>query len=95
MHRELEELREVKDATLEVADSIMDARDIINARRRAQLTDNSDRFPALSRVFDNIEYPKDFKPTNMQKYDGKQDPSQWLRLYSTTVSVAGGDTVTP
>ena len=29
-----------------------------------------------------------------QKYDGKQDPTQWLRLYSTAVSVAGGDTNT-
>jgi hypothetical protein len=72
----------------------VDAWDIINARRRAQLADNSDCFPALSRVFDNIEYPKDFKPTNIQKYDGKQDPAQWFCLYSTTVSVAGGDTNT-
>ena len=49
----------------EVADSIMDARDIINARRRAQLADNSDRFLALSSVFENVEYPRDFKPTNI------------------------------
>ena len=49
----------------EVADSRMDAQDIINARRRAHLADISDRFPALSSVFDNIEYPKDFKPTNI------------------------------
>ena len=75
----------------EVANSIVDAQDIINARRRAQLADNSDHFEALSKAFDNIEYPKDFKPTNIQKYDGKQDPAQWLRLYSTTFSVAGGD----
>ena len=72
----------------------MDARGIINARRRAHLTDNSDQFPALSSVFDNIEYPKDFKPTNIKKYDSKQDPAQWLRLYSTAVSVAGGNTNT-
>ena len=72
----------------------MDARDIINARRRAQLADNSDRFPTLSSVFDNAEYPKDFKPTNIQKYNGKQDPAQWLCLYSTAVSVARGDTNT-
>jgi len=78
----------------EVADSIMDARDIINARRRAHLADNSDRFPVLSSIFDNIEYPKDFKPTNIQKYDGKQDPDQWLCLYSTALSVAEGDTNT-
>ena len=43
----------------------MDARDIINARRGAQLADNSDHFLALSSVFDNIEYLKDFKPTNI------------------------------
>jgi hypothetical protein len=49
----------------------MDARDIINARRRSKLADNSDRFQALSKVFDNIEYLKDFKPMNIQKYDGK------------------------
>ena len=78
----------------EVADSIMDARDIINTRRRAQLADNSDHFPALSSVFDNIEYLKDFKPTNIQKYESKQDPAQWLCLYSTIISVAGGDTNT-
>jgi len=53
----------------------MDAHDIINTRRRSQLADNSDRFQALSRVFDNVEYPKDFKPMNIQKYDGKQDPA--------------------
>ena len=72
----------------------MDARDIINARRSSQLADNSDHFQTLSRAFDNIEYPKGFKPTNIQKYDGKQDPAQWLRLYSTAISVAGGDTNT-
>ena len=50
----------------------MDARDIVNARRRAHLADTSDRFPTLSSVFDNVEYPKDFKPTSIQKYDGKE-----------------------
>ena len=72
----------------------MDAQGIINARHRAHLANNSDRFPAHSSVFGNVEYPKDFKPTNIQKYDGKQDPAQWLCLYSTAVSVAGGDTNT-
>ena len=78
----------------EVANSVVDARDIINARRRSHLAENSDRFQALSRAFDNIKYLKDFKPTNIQKYDGKQDPAQWLCLYLTAVSVAGGDTNT-
>ena len=78
----------------EIVDSIVDARDIINARRRAQPADNSNRFQALSKAFDNIEYSKNFEPTNIQKYDGKQDPAQWLHLYSTAISVAGGDTNT-
>ena len=67
---------------------------IIEIDRQQHLADNSDRFTALSSVFDNVEYPKDFKSTNIQKYDGKQDPAQWLCLYSTAVSVAGGDTNT-
>ena len=44
---------------------------IIEIDRQQHLADNSDRFTALSSVFDNVEYPKDFKPTNIQKYDGK------------------------
>ena len=72
----------------------MNARDIINARRRVHLADNSDRFPALSSIFDNVEYPTDFKPTNIQKYDGKQDPAEWLCLYSSAISVARRDTNT-
>ena len=27
---------------------------------------------------------------NLKKYDGKQDPRQWLRIYSTAIDVAGG-----
>ena len=72
----------------------MYALDIINARHQAHLAENFDRFPAISSTFDNVEYPKHFKPTNIQKYDGKQDPSQWLRLYSTAINVAGGDIYT-
>ena len=26
---------------------------------------------------------------NLKKYDGKQDPKQWLRIYSTAIEVAG------
>ena len=27
---------------------------------------------------------------NLKKYDGKQDPRQWLRIYSTAIEAAGG-----
>ena len=34
--------------------------------------------------------PEKFKPTGITKYDGKQDPIQWLRCYSLAVQAAGG-----
>ena len=60
----------------EVATYGVDARQIINARRQGCLSDNVDRFPALSSTFADAEYPKEFKLANHQKYDGKQDPVQ-------------------
>ena len=35
--------------------------------------------------------PEKFKPTGITKYDGKQDPVQWLRCYSLAVQAAGGN----
>jgi hypothetical protein len=78
----------------EVATLGVDACEIINATRQGRLSDNADRFPALSSAFADAEYPKDFKLAILQKYDGKQDPAQWLCLYSTVINVAGGDTAT-
>ena len=77
----------------EVADSIVDSRDIINARHRSQLVDNSNHFQALSRVFDNVEYPKDFKPTNIQKYDGKTVLNGYV--YTRPLLVLQEETLTP
>jgi len=66
-----------------------DAQNFINGRH----ADETDRFPAFSQNINYAEYPIDFSPVNMQnlkKYDGKQDPRQWLRIYSTAIEVAGG-----
>ena len=55
--------------------------------------DETDRFPAFSQNINYAEYPPQFNPANLQnlqKYDGKQDPYQWLRIYSTTIEAAGG-----
>jgi hypothetical protein len=38
-------------------------------------------FPAFSRHLRTIRYPKDFKPS-IEKYDGRSDPSIWLKMYS-------------
>ena len=70
-----------------------DARDFIKAKRHGQFADETDRFPAFSQNINYTEYPTGFNPVNMQnlkKYDGKQDPRQWLRIYSTAIEVAGG-----
>lgn len=74
-----------------------DAREIINARRHGRPGDETDRFPALSQNINYAEYTIGFNPANMQnlkKYDGKQDPRQWLRIYSTAIEVAGGTNYT-
>ena len=58
-----------------------DARDFINAKRHGQHADETDRFPAFSQNVNYAKYPTGFNPVNMQnlkKYDGKQDPHQWL-----------------
>ena len=76
------------------ANSGFDAHAIINARRQGHLSDHFTHFPALSSTFADAHYPKDFKPANLHKYDGKQDPIQWLHLYSTDIDVLVGDTTT-
>jgi hypothetical protein len=34
-------------------------------------------------------YPKEFKPVGIPKYDGKQDPRQWIRCYAVAIEVSG------
>jgi hypothetical protein len=47
-------------------------------------------FPAFSRRLKTIRYPKDFKPA-IEKYDGRSDPSTWLKMYSITAHSSGGN----
>jgi hypothetical protein len=57
------------------------------------MMDETDRFPAFSQNINYVDYPPEFNPSNLQnlqKYDGKQDPRQWRRIYSTTIENAGG-----
>ena len=32
-------------------------------------------------------------PVNIHKYDGKKDPSQWIRCYSAAIRLVGDDSV--
>jgi hypothetical protein len=47
-------------------------------------------FPAFSRCLETIRYPKDFKPA-IDKYDGRSDPSIWLKMYIIAARASGGN----
>jgi hypothetical protein len=47
-------------------------------------------FPAFSRRLRTIRYPKDFKPA-IKKYDGRSDPSIWLKIYSIATRASRGN----
>jgi hypothetical protein len=40
--------------------------------------DDNDRFPVFTSNIIEKSNPKDFKPVRIPKYDGKQDPLQWI-----------------
>jgi hypothetical protein len=76
-----------------------DAQHIIGARRRDRRDkyhNNNDNncFPAFTPNIIEKSYPKDFKPVEIPKYDGKQDPGQWIRCYSVAIMVSGGSNST-
>jgi hypothetical protein len=47
-------------------------------------------FLAFSRRLRTIIYPKDFKPA-IEKYNGRSDPSIWLKMYSIAARASGGN----
>jgi hypothetical protein len=47
-------------------------------------------FSAFSRRLRTIRYPKDFKPST-EKYDGRSDPSIWLKMYNVAARASGGN----
>jgi hypothetical protein len=72
---------------------------VIEARRRDRPgryhdDDDSDHFLAFTTSITDKSYPKDFKPVGIPKYDGKQDPRQWVRCYSVAIEVSRGSNST-
>jgi hypothetical protein len=47
-------------------------------------------FPAFLQHIRTIRYPKDFKPA-IEKYDGRSDPSIWLKMYSIAALASRGN----
>lgn len=54
-------------------------------------TESFDRFPCFAERLQAMKLPHMFKPSNHSKYDGKIEPKQWLRVYSQSIELAGGD----
>jgi hypothetical protein len=76
-----------------------DARDIIDLRHREHAAnpcdvDDCDRFPAFTRNITSRNCPREFRSVGITKYDGKQDPRQWIRCYSTSIEVSSGSNTT-
>jgi hypothetical protein len=76
-----------------------DTLNIIDSRRQERgegfrNRDDNDRFPVFTQRISQHDYPREFKPVSITKYDGKQDPQQWLRCYSTAIEVSGGSNTT-
>jgi hypothetical protein len=49
-------------------------------------------FPAFSRRLRTIRYPKDFKSA-IETYDGRSNPSIWLKMYRIVARASGGNEV--
>lgn len=52
---------------------------------------NADGFPVFYRRLRGFMLHAKFKPVGISKYDGKQDPKQWLRCYSLAIETARCD----
>ena len=55
-------------------------------------TDNPEGPPAFTRALRTLQWPRGFKITRVEPYEGRMNPTQWLQAYATAVRAAGGDT---
>ena len=39
-----------------------------------------------------LRWPRGFKITGVEPYEGRMNPTQWLQAYATAARAAGGDT---
>ncbi len=81
---------------------LVDLREALNARRRARhgrghhhstecIDGNDEGVTAFTRDLRRVNWPASFKPTGIEKYDGKTNPESWLIVYTLAIRVAGGD----
>ena len=54
--------------------------------------DNPEGPPAFTRALRTLQWPRGFKITGVEPYEGRMNPTQWLQAYATTVHATRGDT---
>ena len=55
-------------------------------------TNNPKGPPAFTRALRTLHWPRGFKITGVEPYEGWMNPTKWLQAYATTVRAAEGDT---
>ena len=55
-------------------------------------TDNPEGPPAFTRALRTLQWPRGFKITGVEPYEGRMNPIQWMQAYAIAVRAAGGDT---
>lgn len=79
----------------------VDLRDTLNRhraerddRRRPHTLDrydaNDEGVAAFTSDLRRVDLPAGFKPTSIEKYDGKTDPESWLTVYTLVIHTKGG-----
>jgi hypothetical protein len=48
----------------------------------------------LTQILQTKSWPLEYKPQNLQRYDGSVDPRQFIMSYEAIMVVAGGDEYT-
>nr|CBG76437.1 OO_Ba0013J05-OO_Ba0033A15.24 [Oryza officinalis] len=59
--------------------------------RRRSPDNYDDGVTVFTRDLRQVDWPSGFKPTGIDKYDGKTDPESWLTVYTLAIHAAGGD----
>nr|AAS07344.1 hypothetical protein [Oryza sativa Japonica Group]ABF98045.1 retrotransposon protein, putative, Ty3-gypsy subclass [Oryza sativa Japonica Group] len=67
---------------------------VIMNRRTVHATRIIDVLPTFTRELRRVNWPTDFNPTGIEKYDGKTNPESWLSIYTLVVRAAVGDSKT-
>lgn len=53
--------------------------------------DDDEGVPAFTNDLRRVNWPAGFKPTGIEKYDGKTGPESWLTIYTLAICAVGGD----